>query len=131
MVRTSGQMGVPVIVIDGQAIIGFDRARIQALVSRGQSQTPPRLGLQIADAAEHAQKHGDIPVFGALVGKVAPGSLGEKVGLNSGDIITEINARRVSNAADVERALEGLKTGNILMVIFLRGDETRKSEIVV
>ena len=53
------------------------------------------------------------------------------MGLNSGDIITEINARRVSNAADVERALEGLKTGNILMVIFLRGDETRKSEIVV
>ncbi|MDD5584036.1 MAG: Uxx-star family glutaredoxin-like (seleno)protein [Candidatus Omnitrophica bacterium] len=32
MVKLSGQMGVPVVVIDGQIIIGFDQARIDSLL---------------------------------------------------------------------------------------------------
>jgi len=32
MVKISGQMGVPVIVIDGQIIVGFDRTRIDSLI---------------------------------------------------------------------------------------------------
>ena len=31
MVRISGQMGVPVIVINGEPIVGFDKARIDSL----------------------------------------------------------------------------------------------------
>ena len=34
MVKKSGQMGVPVIDIDGQIIIGFDRQRIDALLPK-------------------------------------------------------------------------------------------------
>lgn len=30
MMRVSGQMGVPVVVIDGEVIVGFDQARIAA-----------------------------------------------------------------------------------------------------
>ena len=33
MVKLSGQMGVPVIVIDGNVITGFDRPKIDALLS--------------------------------------------------------------------------------------------------
>lgn len=33
MVRISGQMGVPVIVIDGEVIVGFDRRKIDSLIS--------------------------------------------------------------------------------------------------
>ncbi len=33
MVQKSGQMGVPVIDIDGQIIIGFDQDRIQAAIA--------------------------------------------------------------------------------------------------
>ena len=33
MVKKSGQMGVPVIDIDGQLVIGFDRKRIDALLT--------------------------------------------------------------------------------------------------
>jgi glutaredoxin-like YruB-family protein len=29
MMRVSGQMGVPVIIIDGEVIVGFDRDRIE------------------------------------------------------------------------------------------------------
>jgi glutaredoxin len=32
MVRISGQMGVPVIVIDGSVIVGFDKPKIEALL---------------------------------------------------------------------------------------------------
>ena len=33
MVKVSGQMGVPVIVINGEAIVGFDRAKIDSLIN--------------------------------------------------------------------------------------------------
>ena len=33
MVQKSGQMGVPVIEIDGQIIVGFDRPKIEAALS--------------------------------------------------------------------------------------------------
>lgn len=32
MIKKSGQMGVPVLDIDGQIIVGFDRARIKQLL---------------------------------------------------------------------------------------------------
>jgi S1-C subfamily serine protease len=131
MVNLTGQMGVPVIVIDGQAVIGFDRARIQELVAGGNGNKPLRFGLKIADADKVAQKTGAGPVLGAIIGEVSRGFLGEKAGLKEGDIITAINGGRINNAADMERVLAGLKPGNIVTILFLRGGETRKSEIVI
>ena len=131
MVELTGQMGVPVIVIDSQVVVGFDRARIQTLLDGGSVRQPPRFGLKIADADRVAQKQGAIPVFGAIIGEVSPGLSGEKAGLRTGDIITEVNMRRVSNAADLEKALAGLKAGSIVTIMFLRGSENRKSEIVI
>jgi len=127
MVKESGQMGVPVTIIDGQVVVGFDRGRFQELLAGGKI----HFGLKVADADRIAQKQGAIPVFGALVGEVARGSLGEKAGLNPGDIITEISGRRISNAADVAMVLADLKPGSVMTVLFLRDDSTRKSEIVV
>jgi glutaredoxin len=34
MVKVSGQMGVPVIVIDGNAIVGFDKSQIDELLAK-------------------------------------------------------------------------------------------------
>lgn len=33
MVKLSGQMGVPVVVVDGQVVVGFDKARLEAILS--------------------------------------------------------------------------------------------------
>ncbi|MDI6815926.1 MAG: glutaredoxin family protein [Actinomycetota bacterium] len=33
LVEVSGQLGVPVTVIDGQAIVGYDRARLEAAIA--------------------------------------------------------------------------------------------------
>ena len=131
MVSLTGQMGVPVTVIDGEVVIGFDRPRLQSIIAAGGSHQPVRFGLKIADADKVAQKHGEIPVFGAVIGEVSPGSLGEKAGLLPGDVVTQVNMWRVSNAGDFQKALLGLKPGNVVSIMFLRGTETRKSETAI
>ena len=37
MVEKSGQMGVPVIVIDGKLVVGFDRDKIEEMIESGKS----------------------------------------------------------------------------------------------
>jgi glutaredoxin 3 len=39
MIKKSGQMGVPVIDIDGDVIVGFDQQRIAGLVEKGREET--------------------------------------------------------------------------------------------
>jgi len=130
MVRLTGQLGVPVIVIDGQVVIGFDRPHLeQILASRGGQR--PHLGLKVADASKVAQRTGGVPVFGALVGAVAPGSLGERAGLRNGDIITELNLRPIRGADDLERAIAELTPSSRATIVYLRGQETLRAEIAV
>ncbi len=131
MTRLTGQMGVPVIVVDGQIVVGFDRARLQQLLARVNDHKRLHFGLKVADASRMAQKFGVTPVSGAVVGAVSPASPGEKAGLQPGDIITEVNLRRINNADDLAQALASLEAGNIVTIIFLRGGQSRKSEIVI
>ncbi len=141
MVRLSGQQGVPVIVVDGQVIVGFDRPRLeQALaassagrVMGGARQPGARVqfGASIADAATILRKQGQIPVFGAYVGRVTPGSPAQQAGLQPGDVITELNLRPVTRAEDVSTALAGLSPGDRLVVVFQRGDRAYRAETAV
>ena len=131
MVKLTGQFGVPVIIINNQPVVGFNRERIRELLVAGDaSPKTVHFGLKIADAAKIAPQMGVTPVSGAIIGEVIPGLLGEKAGLKEGDIITSINNIAIQSAADMERALAALNPGNIVTILFLRSGETRKSEIV-
>ncbi len=131
MVQKTGQRGVPVILIDDQVVVGFDRARLeQLLAGRGGNQRP-RLGVQVADASKVARRLGSIPVFGAVVGGVKAGSAGARAGLRQGDIITEINLRPIHNADDLEKVLVGLSLGSRVVITFLRGQTESQAEIVL
>ncbi|MFC1913338.1 glutaredoxin domain-containing protein [Chloroflexota bacterium] len=88
LVSKTGQMGVPVIIIDGQAIVGFDRNQLEQAVSQRQR---PSFGVMVADASKISAREGTGITLGAYVGKVRPGSLAEKLGLATGNIITEVN----------------------------------------
>lgn len=123
MVRRSGQRGVPVITVDDQVVIGFDRPRLETLLAQ-RGPVRPSLGISIADASRVAVKAGALPVFGALVGRVRPSSPGERAGLTPGDIITEANLRPISSAADFEKVLMGLERGSRLALSVMRGGKT-------
>ena len=132
MVSRTGQMGVPVIMVDGEIIVGFDRPRLEQLLARGaRAGSPITLGISIADAAKAAQRQGAVAVAGALVGKVKPMHPGDRAGLQPGDIITELNTKAIRNAADLEHSMGTLKSGTRVTIGYIRGDQTRHAEVAL
>ncbi|HEY7061417.1 MAG TPA: Uxx-star family glutaredoxin-like (seleno)protein [Chloroflexota bacterium] len=129
-VRLSRQRGVPVIAADGQVVVGFDRPGLDRLVEAVKANRPS-LGLAVADASKIAIKQGQVPVFGAYVGRVRPGSVGERMGIEAGDVITHINVRPVRNADDVEQAMAALEPGNRVTVVLQRGGQELRTEATV
>jgi len=127
MVSKTNQQGVPVVDFDGQMVVGFDRRRLELLLS--QDTQKPTLGAAVADAARILMKQGQTPIFGAYVGKVAPGSPAAKLGLRPGDVITRINLRPVANAGDVEAAMTSIERGATLDVAYLRGTQTLRGQV--
>ena len=108
IVQRTGQMGVPVITAGDEVIIGFDRARLDKLAAKYAAPPadavppppPPKIGLRVKDGSG-----------GAEVGAVHPGSPAEEAGVRVGDVVTEINARSVRSAADLEAVLATLTVG--------------------
>jgi glutaredoxin 3 len=124
MVNLTGQMGVPVITVDGEVVIGFNRPLLDQLLSRGGNGYKVSLGLSVADASRLAEKTGLPPISGAFIGRVQPGSVGERAGLKPGDIVTEINMQPISNAADLEKITASLSKGKKVAIAYSR-DGTR------
>jgi membrane-associated protease RseP (regulator of RpoE activity) len=128
------KIGVPVTVVDGEVIIGFDQARLERVLAgqagrTGQAGKRPSFGARIADASRIAMKQGAVPIFGAYIGGVAPGSPAERAGIKPGDIITEINLRPINNADDMEKALAGVGPGGRVAVVYTRGAQKLRSEV--
>jgi S1-C subfamily serine protease len=124
----TGQMGVPVTVIDGQIIIGFDRERLEQALNMEQQRDRPSFGAAIADASKITARQGLGITLGAYIGNVRPGSVAQRVGLAPGDIITEINMQRVATADDLEQALSKISKGGRIALVFLRGNKTFTTE---
>ena len=130
MVRRSGQQGVPVITVDDQVVVGFDRPRLERLIA-GAKARRPTFGAAVADAASYLAKRGMVPIFGAFVGKVSPGSPAARLGLQPGDVITQIGLRPISNAEGVEKAIEAAQPGARLPVTFTRGSQQFTRDVVL
>jgi glutaredoxin 3 len=122
MVKATGQMGVPVTLIDGQTVIGFDRGRLEQILSQRQANRKPSLGVSIADASKITAKNVTGVMLGAYIGSVRENSNAEKLGLAAGDIITELNLRPIATAADLEQALAKLSPGSRISLTLVRGD---------
>lgn len=131
MIRLSKQQGVPVITVDDNVIVGFDRRRLEQLLPQEPAQGPygprtgPHLGAEVADAMPRVKRDG------AYVGGVKSGSPAEKAGLKAGDVITALNGQPVRSAADVERIVAGLKPGAQVTVAYVRNGQQLEAEIVV
>src|SRR3954454_774430 len=127
LVRLTRQRGVPVITGDGQVIVGFNRPALDRIVEAVKANRPS-LGLAVADASKIALQQGQVPVFGAYVGRVRPGTVGERMGIQQGDVITDINIRPIRTAADVEQAMAALEPGHRVTVVFQRGGREMRTE---
>jgi S1-C subfamily serine protease len=121
VVRLTGQMAVPVTVIDGQTVVGFDQPKLEHLLA--QASGGPSLGAAVGDAARITKMRGLPPATGAFVGGVKPGSLARRLGLTVGDIITELNGQSVSGPDDIEKTIAGLRPGSGVSVSFKRGEQ--------
>lgn len=131
MIRRSGQMGVPVIAVDDEVIVGFNRQRLEDLLERRQ-QPRPALGAEVASAAVIARKRGLSLPAGAYVGEVKAGSPAERAGLRAGDVIVRLDGHPVRGASDVARVLAALPQGQpeAELVWWRDGRETRAQVVL-
>jgi glutaredoxin-like YruB-family protein len=119
MVQLSGQRGVPVSVIDGQVVVGFNRPAIDQLLAQ-QAAQPMKLGVAIADAAKIAAKRGLQLPNGAYVGRVHAGSAAAGAGLSPGDVIVMLAGQAVQNDGDVNRIMASVRAGQAVNLTLWR-----------
>jgi len=110
MIQLTGQQGVPVVVIDGQVVVGFNRPRIDQLLAARSSRSA-RLGAAIADAQRFASGKGITLPAGAYVGRVESAGAGKQAGLYVGDVIVELAGQPVRTDRDVDRIMAGFRPG--------------------
>lgn len=130
MVRKSNQMGVPVLDVDGQIIVGFDMRRLEQLLANRQRRGPA-LGLKVADAARIAAKQGSGPTSGAYVGDVEVGSPGQRAGMQVGDVIVAVGGRTVTNADDLANATQDLQPNSRVRIDLVRGGQLRAVQVAL
>jgi len=93
---------------------------MQALASPGNIN---EFGLVLQDVTpEEAPKLGLAPYSGALVAGVVPRSAAATAGLQPGDLVIEVNRRRVKDVAGVRGAIGRGEAGTRVLVRVQRGD---------
>ncbi|QBX37183.1 PDZ domain-containing protein [Brevundimonas sp. S30B] len=103
-----------------------DQLRRNGEVKRG------RTGLILGSLnAQRARELGLRLVRGAVIDDVAPGSPGERAGLERGDIITRIQDRPVANAGSVQASVGIAAPGSRLTLAYLRDGRERTAALVV
>jgi glutaredoxin-like YruB-family protein len=127
MVERSGQMGVPVIDVDGEMVVGFNVQELERLLAARRER--PSLGLKVADAAGIAANRGGGPTSGAYVGAGGPGSVGAGAGLRVGDVIVSLGGETVVESADVSRVMRGVAAGRRLELGYLRNGQIYQTEV--
>lgn len=127
MIRVSGQRGVPVLVIDGEVIVGFNRPAIEQALAGGTT----RLGASVADAAKVAHKYGLGILQGVYVGNVNPGSPAERAGLQAGDVILAISDHPVHTAEELQKMVGALRRGTVVTLTVWRDGRQTLRQLAV
>jgi glutaredoxin 3 len=123
MVQLSGQQGVPVILIDGQVVLGFNQPLIARLLDQ-RATHPPRLGVSIADSSRIAERKASSLPGGAYVGKVTPGSSAALAGMRPGDVIIQLAGQAIRSDQDVHRVSADIRFDQDADVVVWRNGQT-------
>jgi serine protease Do len=80
-----------------------------------------KLGVSVQPiTADLASSLGLSDVRGALVNQVEPGSPAERAGLKQGDVITEVQGRRVSDGNELRNAISNIAPGTSVPITIVR-----------
>ena len=87
----------------------------------------PRWGIGLADLTPELREQLQAPtdLHGAVIQQVQPGSPADNAGLQSGDVIVEVDRKPAQNAADVQKALSSVPKGqDALVLVWSNGGNT-------
>jgi S1-C subfamily serine protease len=109
--------------------IGFAIAITQARsiidqLRQGKTPTQPFLGVQTATLSQSQKAQLGVN-DGAIVVEVTPGSGAENAGMERGDVIVEMDGKKVSTADDVGKVVRGHKPGDRIDIVVLRNGNNR------
>jgi serine protease Do len=87
----------------------------------------PRWGIGLADITPEMREQLQAPrdLHGVVIQQVQPGSPADNAGLQSGDVIVEVDRKPVQSVADVQKALSGVPKGqDTMLLIWSNGGST-------
>jgi serine protease Do len=87
----------------------------------------PRWGVGLSDMTPEMREQLQAPsdLHGAVIQQVQPGSPADNAGLQSGDVIVEVDRKPVQSAADVQKALSSVPKGqDTLVLVWSSGGNT-------
>jgi serine protease Do len=121
VMRDGKSVAVPVTL---EAMGNRDKSgKVTAETSRGK----PRWGVGLSDITPEMREQLQAPsdLHGAVIQQVQPGSPADNAGLQSGDVIVEVDRKPVQNAADVQKALSSVPKGqDALVLVWSNGGNT-------
>ena len=100
--------------------------RDPTLVADTAIDSPGRFGFRVEDLSrEDAQRFGYAREEGVIITEVERGSVAALAGLKPGQLITEVNRERVSNAKDFHSALAASPKTNLVLLLVIDGELSR------
>jgi serine protease Do len=99
------------------------RSVVQELIEKGRV-TRPYVGISLLTVnATIARDYSLATNEGALVTQVVTGSPADGVGLETGDVIVEVDGKKVTTADDVVLAIRAHEVGQTMEITYLRGND--------
>ncbi|WP_019876803.1 S1C family serine protease [Sporichthya polymorpha] len=105
--------------------IPIDQAKIIAeQLAKGQTVKHALLGVQVTSSTNATQR-------GALIRAVTPGGAAEKAGLRSGDVVTRMDSRVISDEAALVAGVRSQQPGTKVKLTYVRDGETRTADVTL